>query len=361
MATARRTLMGRNRDEEPGALQWGRNHPVAAQACLQRPEPRAARETITNNNNKEPGRPLGVTSWEDYFAWRNWDFSAAAILDDGHDVVHAQALVTHILSDPVTLAHLLFWSKGGPMIQKWLNDDDACSDPSSCAHHHVVFKCCCLGARAESMIPVEYWRELLIMYEHCLLSALLNKGRFHNGIPWLPSIQISIDFVGPDMALHPPTTLTLPSRSALQLRWLYKGKFHDYCSSRKKMNEQESSLLISSSSSSSHDYDAYILLNPGLGHANLRDDWSPTLDLVLGQNRKEQLKKTCVLLTAHSKLDADRDWARLRAYQQSTGLVGSEHGDDLYQVNPFASRIVYQDPFDAHHFVRPNHFYHILQ
>jgi hypothetical protein len=32
-----------------------------------------------------------------------------------------------------------------------------------------------------------------------------------------------------------------------------------------------------------------------------------------------------------------------------------------YQVNPFGSRIHYEDPFDKDHFVRPNHFMAIIE
>jgi hypothetical protein len=52
-------------------------------------------------------------------------------------------------------------------------------------------------------------------------------------------------------------------------------------------------------------------------------------------------------LTAHSELDAERD-AHLLLDQWGI------HVD--YRPNPFASRIVYQDPFDKSHFVSPNKY-----
>lgn len=104
-----------------------------------------------------------------------------------------------------------------------------------------------------------------------------------------------------------------------------------------------------------HVWDAYILCNPGLGHANLSDQWQPTLQFLL---QEQGGISAPVLLTAHSALDAQRDTNTL------AHCVLPEA--PLYSRNPFASQIDYEDPLppsssDQKHFVQPNQYVYLLQ
>lgn len=128
-----------------------------------------------------------------------------------------------------------------------------------------------------------------------------------------------LDFVGPDLQVSSqPTNLTLGD-SQLTMQRYYQGYFHDLAPPEKN-------------------WDGFVLFNPGLGHPNLKEGWTETLKRLCGQQ---------LWLTAHSDLDAERDAKLLR---EELGL------DVDYQLNPFASRIVYQDPFDSTHFVSPNKY-----
>jgi hypothetical protein len=164
---------------------------------------------------------------------------------------------------------------------------------------------CCVGARAEATLPYEYWKEFL------LLASVLEP------------LQARLDFVGPDIPTSKqPTVVALEDDdSSLSLEWHYKGLLHD------EANNDER-------------WDAYIFFNPGLGHDHLEANWRPTLEKVIEEKRP-------MLLTAHSELDAMRDSQRLGGYY---GL------DVQYSINPFASRVTYEDPFDRKHIVRPNHY-----
>ena len=96
------------------------------------------------------------------------------------------------------------------------------------------------------------------------------------------------------------------------------------------------------------------MFNPGLGHPNLVKQWKPTLKFLVGTGKP-------ILFTAHSALDADRDRAVLE------GLLGDSsdrdsRGDGVeYNINPYASRMGFMDPFhsqgddDNIHIVRPNY------
>jgi hypothetical protein len=171
-----------------------------------------------------------------------------------------------------------------------------------------------VGARAESTIPFDLWKEFLL---------------FTTSLSTKTVSTYSIDFVGPDILAWPGKTpdrnVMLENGSSLVLRWLYRGLFHD---------------LLSSDNIQASKWDVLVFYNPGFGHPHLSGEWKPTLDLIIALQHP-------MLLTAHSELDAQRDMAVLR---DNFGL----HVE--YQENPFASQISYQDPFDKNHLVRPNHY-----
>jgi hypothetical protein len=332
---------------QDAALQWGRANPEVAQSCLNLPtttkNPAPFLETI-------PLPPV-VNNWSDYWKWRTWDFSPAK---SSADRTHAQSLTTHVLSAPLTIAsHLLRIAAA---------DNTASSNNNE---EIVLFRCCCVGARAESMLPVEYWREVLLVWQQQQQQqqhSNRNKKR-----------RMVLSFVGPDIVRRPPMTLTFESSAdetssiSLELQWSYKGKFHDYA--------RQGASLEDKNKNKKEEYDAFIFLNPGFGHAHLKEDWRPTLDLLFHKNDDNKTETTetsppskespiLLLLTAHSRLDADRDLACLQERFETHPIMmcKSNHSSSRsdYLENPFASHITYQDPFDSQHLVRPNQYYRVL-
>lgn len=281
---------------ESATLKWAAANREVAQRCLDLP---------TTNGDDSATAPLTSTtlrSWEDYLKWRQWDFPVEV------DSNHAKALVSHVLSAPLTIAaHLGELAATQP--QRW----------------------CIIGARSEASLPVQYWKEIL---------SLTNNTR----------ATIGIDFVGPDVLRRPAVTLTTDdpssSSSSLTLQWLYNGTFHEYMERTKNpLHAADDMVLVDSEK---HPWDAFILLNPGLGHPHLRKDWEPTMRLLL-----QERATVPILLTAHSERDARRDVDLLTNYVLPEA--------PLYVPNPFASGIEYEDPFDMGHFVHPNHYVYMLQ
>lgn len=267
MALKKLYYMNQRRSFQDAAFLWARQNPVAARKALTVPPDN--RSTITS-----------LTSLEDYLNQRKWD-----VLRHPHSI----ALVSHVMSAPLTMWHAF---------------EEYCGSASSFEEHVTARqKWCVIGARAEATLPSQYWREIL---------------QFERKREW------SIEFCGPDVrpSSKPVTLQKEDNNSQLTLTWSYRGYFHE------KPHSQQSIT------------DVYFLFNPGLGHANLKKDWIPTLNILL-----EEGSSCC--LTAHSELDAERDVKMLQ--EQGFGSVA-------YQPNPFVSRISYQDPFDSHHFVSPNKY-----
>jgi hypothetical protein len=257
------------------ALEWGRHNPQIAQACLAIPP-------LPTRN------PPPLTSLEAYWKWRQWKFP---VLDET-DLSHGQALVSHVLSAPLTLA---------TFVNKILEQQE-------------TLRLCCVGARSEATLPLGFWNEFLV--------AMKRPS----------SMSATMDFMGPEIlpagvtTMPPPQVLTYDNTS-LQLQWLYQGYLHEYIAANP-----------------TNHWDAFVLFNPGLGHAHLKEGWKPTLDYLWQQYT---LLKTPILMTAHSELDARRDWQLLR--QEYDSFLKEP------QKNPFASHICYPDPLDANHRVQPSH------
>jgi len=319
-------------------------------------------------------------TFDEYWNRRVWKFPVS--IGSEKESVHGRALATHVLSAPLTLASQLL----PPLLKE--------ETPRENSQEHLKLRWCCVGARAEASLPTEYWKELLVALRWGVGSPRQAEEGTRNSGSASKVVDIELDFVGPDLALgkggRPPETLTLfpenESTSNKQwyltftLNWRYRGKFHEYVTDRRRQVQLQDSGVT--------EYDAYVLLNPGLGHPNLREDWIPTLDLLFGSSSSsssdERERPVLVLLTAHSKLDADRDLEFLsRQGYISTGLSLN------YEDNPFASRISYEDPFfgsdgsgsaesaddktdddgreqqrrpkQRHHLVRPNHYAALLK
>jgi hypothetical protein len=282
--------------KEDPAISWGRQNPQLAGRCIEPPvivPPLSSIEKCFN-------------TFEDYWQWRRWIFP---VMDNDKEALHsAKAMATHVLTHPLTVA-----SSAHLMLKHLLplknNQEES-----------TLIRWCCLGARAESQLPSVQWKEMLVFMDNVFVDPL----------------QISLEFIGPDLAsLHPRVLITnekifednKPTKSILELQWMHKGTYHSYLAQREELDRVVQ-------------FDGFILLNPGFSHPHLRQDWKPTLDLLLGHGVRSP-----ILLTAHSAQDAARE----------TEYLKIEYGIDVdYRCNPFSSRIQFQDPFESGHTVSPN-------
>jgi hypothetical protein len=282
------------RSYQDATLEWAKSNPEVAQQCLQPPPWDGFDKEFTEEC---------ISSLEKYCEWRGWHLplSGADPTIDHHNAHLPINLVSHVLSAPLTLA--LFYRE----FYTSKDDSSTLKNPSS------SFSWCCLGARAESTLPTDFWKEFL------LLSSYVDS-----------KINMKMDFVGPDVD---PTTRDKRiswNDYHLNLSWRHKGLLHDLFDGQDLK------------------WDAYVLLNPGVGHNYLLKDWQPTLEMIL----QEQMQPFTLFLSAHSELDARRD---AKLFQEEYGLKVN------YKPNPFASRITYKDPFAQDHFVQPNHYYAMVE
>ena len=244
-----------------------------------------------------------VSSLEQYCEWRGWELPQAGVdpsLDhhNGHLPIN---LVSHVLSAPLTLA--LFYRA---FYTNHMNPSEQLE----------ASPWCCLGARAEATLPTDFWKEFLL-----LSSRSTGNSEIH----------LDMDFVGPDVhSAMKDKTIHWKANCDLNLSWKYRGLLHDLFEGPDLK------------------WKAYVLLNPGVGHNHLLKEWQPTLEMLL----KDQVHPFTLFFTAHSELDARRD---AKLFQEEYGLKVN------YQLNPFASRITYKDPFAQDHFVRPNHYYAVVE
>lgn len=304
-------------------LAWAQSNPGLAKECLN-PPPVNDSAPLTKNN---------LETLEAFLEWRIWTFPneiSGQTRDGtfGDQREKAKALVSHILSAPLTLA-----SQFKHIIEHRANDN--IEDGSS-----AEINWCSVGARSEATIPIVYWKEFLMATR---TSQFSTEGCLGNDTLSLSekSLGISIDFIGPDI----PPKLSEQSVSisdsqagnrSLCLRGYHKGFFHD-------------SQAMGTGNLKSKPWDAFIFFNPGFGHPNLQKSWEPTLKIILDQRQKSSRKtQRALLLTAHSEQDMERDAAILDEVYGLKNVV--------YHENPFASRVAYEDPFEKNHFVRPNHF-----
>jgi hypothetical protein len=359
-------------------LSWASNNRLVAERCLVQPPLKTAtvvpttttassellhhntkqeKNNSSNNNNDKPYQyDTDITkvptypSLESYCAARQWIFPVSHEDDQEQK---ALALVSHILSAPLTLAHLHTMTQQQQQKQRAAQPSSD-NDVSTVTAETVTprsFRWCCLGARAEATIPINFWREFLYM-------ATTSTSR-----STLP-IHVQLDFVGPDVLMNPspkskgrPMVQSLSwNGSTMDLKWRYKGFFHtmmmEHDAIMKNMKKETSNTDLESSC----DYDAVILYNSGLGHANQFENWKPTIEYLLRLQQQQlpldqagspksshhqqqglgQRRRPTIWLTAHSHLDAQRDAQILQEYYKVDHVT--------YQRNPFASRVTYQDP-----------------
>ena len=284
-------------------LAWAQQNPQLAQACLN-PPPADVEDCNAECIND------ATKSIEGYLQWRNWRLPGQLQRDDGDDTESAIALVSHVLSAPLTLANGITIGS----LNSTNQDDSAPSRQQNW---------CCVGARAEATLPAHYWKEFLVLTSSQSSSKQASSDN---------SLQMTLQFTGPDIPpKFPEQTLDATSSGSIALQGGFRGLYHE---------------SPGASSSEDNDRDGFVLFNPGCAHPNHVADWERTLDMILKKISRQTAPCT-LLLTAHSAKDAERDFA----------LLKDTFGLDLdYQENPFASRVCYQDPFDPAHIVRPNHF-----
>jgi hypothetical protein len=319
------------------ALKWARENPKIAQECLN-PPPLIPTRGETQSVNRLHSLKQ-IQCFDDYWRWRRWEFP----VESEAELEEAKALASHVLSAPLTLATQLLTPNNSRNLSE--------SAPRKQQHQW-----CCIGARAEANLPLEYWKEMLV---------LGTAVAADNDNDDAPPLHLTLDFIGPEIVQRPPVLLEY-EESTLEIRWLFAGKFHEWVAAQPQATMSSTSTTTSSTSMAALlSYDAYILLNPGLGHVHLKKDWKPTLDLLLTARSSDAVEEgqqrhpPTILLTAHSQLDAERD-AALLTQECSSSTASSPTTTTKriisYAENPFASRIDYQDPFDAEHMVRSNHY-----
>ncbi|KAL7569933.1 hypothetical protein ACA910_008594 [Epithemia clementina (nom. ined.)] len=334
-------------------LVWASTNREVAQTCLQRPPEGnvvVQPPTCSQPQPQPPSSSITMSSFEDYWNWRRWDFSTA---ESGDETFYAQNLTTSVLSDPANIGFLLLpaisisglsTTRATTGVQRGTIYDDYNSSSSFSDNNKErrSLHLCCLGARSEASLPTEYWKEILLMANETL-------GWTH--------VDLTMDFIGPEVVARPRPVRHSCSltQGTVTLRWLYRGKFHEFLNKLPEKDLQQYSSdgddTINTTTGINRTFlcwDAFVLFNPGIGHQNLQDDWKPTLDFLLST----ETRRRPLLLTAHSRLDAQRDGMVLTQYLLDKA--------PLYQKNPWACRITHEDPFDASHMVRSNYCYHVI-
>jgi len=134
------TIFISRRRYHDSALEWAQKNPDVAQACLDLP---ADLPPLSESSLSSPA--LLFSDLKGYWNWRKWKFPCSP-----DDIRYAQAVASHVLSAPLTLASQLLVDKRSKRSQRW----------------------CCIGARAEASLPLEYWEELLVVGEYYKQSSL---------------------------------------------------------------------------------------------------------------------------------------------------------------------------------------------
>jgi len=321
----------------------------------------------------------------------------------------------------------------------------------------ITIRLCCVGARAEATLPLEYWREFLLGcnphhqqqrhgYTTTVTTTATGKGdprppdpncnttddtdsnenddnntttttlgsssaSSYDNPPTKHKTQKQtkqqtivvkwiIDFIGPDIPSElvdgginsQGRTVSLeddyptnghcddednecnydsspdePFHQSLTMNY-HRSYLHQFIIDEYKLKKQQASSATQNITTDIlKKWDGFILFNPGIGHPNLQESWEATIKFILKTRQP-------LLLTAHSNIDARRDYAILKSMIQQKGQerhqqsVGEEDGytndnqgrkmDDVtvmiedilrlpegYRRNPFASRQQFEDPF----------------
>jgi hypothetical protein len=205
----------------------------------------------------------------------------------------ALRIMSHMLTFPLTLAYALQQLHSRDLLTKKSSSDSSSAQSTGL---NIV----CIGARAESSLPVHLWTEAVLACTGILGSSS------------------SLTFIGPELQL--PQSLLNSSTlqhtvhhndTALTLQW-QKRLYH----------------AADSDVHSDHSADVYVLYNPGLGHPTLSSNWCSTIDAVLSTGK-------LIILTGHSERDAARDaqWLSTRYSFPVQGASSADCERVLYNSN----------------------------
>ncbi len=314
----------------------------------------------------------------DYLKWRRWEFVETTNKNDEAFSMSC-VLLSHALTFPLTLGNHVHDFVSTRSIRNHSNQDRN-QEQGQQQGDSIEIRLCCVGPRAEVNLPLDFWREFLISANFNTMNnnveGITTKGK---GRKKFVNVDWIIDFIGPDVSAKTMQSrvvclqnndenldleqnldmvnMSLYNRS-LKMNY-HSGFLHQYVFELYKSWKNEDhnhdgnfNLGASTVSESILNYwDGFILFNPGIGHENLKTSWSPTLEFII------KTRKT-ILTTAHSSLDCQRD---LEVWNSIISRNEIEKGNSIlnYDLNPFASRMSYRDPFPSKdgeiHFVNPNH------
>ena len=229
-----------------------------------------------------------------------------------------------------------------------MEDGPAHSFQSHILSQNRKLRVCVLGARAESSLPLLWWREALIYS----LARSQQQSICANGL--------EVTFVGPEMQgmradpikndLSTSISMT-EKKSDLRIYQYPNGKYMLHAMDNKNLSQ----ILLHS--------DVFVLFNPGLGHPALTENWRETFSLLL------QTKKP-ILCTAYHKIDLERDMKFVEdiTAEIDEGDEGLDLGEPLQWIcrahtNPFASgrRTVDKKEEKEGQIVRTNEFLYAFQ
>ena len=375
--------------------QWSMDNEKVARAILNVPSPPSFSEYDEFDIHNCRSRNVFI----EYLKWRKWgiDLSSKSIgtvtaTDDSNSKM-ILALLSHTLTFPLTLgnsANTFLSQQNASTDNRHVNNNAKLESNTinneNPTNNKRVVRICCVGARAEANLPLDMWREMLILAN---LKSFHNKSRDHHTNTTLQQTDQSnenvhwiIDFIGPDVPSNMKSrSVSLDSmgkshciknncihHESLTMNY-YCGFLHTYILEmikKEKSYQNEQKRYVNNRTISNADllnfWNGFVLFNPGIGHVNLKKSWLPTLEFILKTNKK-------ILTTAHSQLDSRRDlelWIELLFSKKKN--CERTNATISYDMNPFASRMGYEDPFPPDyvtknkgvHLVNPNHSMLIL-
>jgi hypothetical protein len=293
------------------------------------------------------------TTFEDYLIWRGWDVELI-------ENPMTNALLSHALTFPLTLASHVSHFMSSPVKES--------------IDRHVV-NICCVGSRAEANLPDEYWREFLIASNYFfLLPPKMDSGRSavvyqHWNIDCIgPEVKTSSDSsAGAMNSKSQPRSRCIPLHQGrdgpcitlnLHQEYLHNHVLHDVY--QRKQNPANNAVVQETLDK----WDGFVLFNPGIGHPHLKKSWKPTMEFILKTQKN-------IIITAHSNIDKARDEHLLKRlimlhlggeddFCSKQKVTVQRKTEDLveYRMNPFASKMLFEDPFATdmdEKLVRPNH------
>ncbi|CAN0003114.1 unnamed protein product, partial [Laminaria digitata] len=298
----------------------------------------------------------------------------------------ARRFLSHLLTFPLTLSmglHEVGLSSSSP-------NRGADRGGGGGGGHRVSVVC--VGARAESTLPPDFWRETLFALPGVSRLSLHLLGP-ELGVP--PGVVASSATGGgnrrssspggvgggqgggdsPPIPDHPTAVVSIGDRTA-EIRWIRAvldrstgecagiGKVGDKglgagmaAGSAEAAAEATTSAAAAAATAAATaavaavaaaeraiaGADAFVLFNPGLGHPHLREGWEGALKRLLTSGKP-------IIVSCHSRQDLDRDERQLRAIGDLCGFGGTAGGrgvDIFSRDNAFGSLMKSEDPMPS--------------